>query len=223
MNTEVKTTNVIQDLVSSLTGFPLWEVVQRLKNFFKRIQHILSPNGIYEVLDYESTLELKDPKGEQAAFHKREKVRYLQDNIIAYQDQAWGDGEVLLNYRATPGKAVDFYRPGQKTYIVISIRNVRNFGDQDEFLIEWNMKNCFLRAQELWETSIDHPTRRVKVNIIFPSSRPPLRVFIIEDSRKKGALLTDNNITLMLDGRWNVHWETDQVRQHERYMLLWDW
>ena len=50
----------------------------------------LSVDGMYEVLEYESTLELKDRKGKQALFRKREKVRYLQDNIIAYQDQAWG-------------------------------------------------------------------------------------------------------------------------------------
>ncbi len=42
------------------------------------------------MLEYESTLELLDRKGEKAIFKKRQKVRYLQDNIIAYQDQAWG-------------------------------------------------------------------------------------------------------------------------------------
>ena len=59
----------------------------------------LSVEGMYEVLEYESTLELKDGKGKKAYFHKREKVRFLQDNIIAYQDQAWGDGKILQNYR----------------------------------------------------------------------------------------------------------------------------
>jgi len=54
---------------------------------------------MYEVLEYESTLELKDRGGKRATFKKREKVRYLQDNVIAYQDQAWGDGEILVNYR----------------------------------------------------------------------------------------------------------------------------
>ena len=65
--------------------------------------HPRSPTGMYEVLEYESTLELLDAKGQRATFHKREKVRYLQDNVIAYQDQAWGDGEILLQYRCTPG------------------------------------------------------------------------------------------------------------------------
>jgi len=69
-----------------------------------------------EVLRYESTLELKDRGGERATFKKREQVRYLQDNVIAYQDQAWGDGEILVNYRCSPGTPVDRYQSGYKTH-----------------------------------------------------------------------------------------------------------
>jgi hypothetical protein len=87
---------------------------------------------LYEVLEYESTLELKDREGRKATFKKREKVRYLQDNVIAYQDQAWGDGEILLNYRCTPGAPVDRYRSGYKTTILISRREVKDKGDVDE-------------------------------------------------------------------------------------------
>ena len=39
-------------------------------------------------------------------------MRYLQDNIIAYHDQTWDDGDILLDYRCTPGTAVDRYRLG---------------------------------------------------------------------------------------------------------------
>jgi hypothetical protein len=85
-----------------------------------------SYRGLYEVLEYESTLELKDREGKKATFKKREKVRYLQDNVIAYQDQAWGDGEILLNYRCAPGIPVDQYRSGYKTYILISRRELKD-------------------------------------------------------------------------------------------------
>jgi len=58
--------------------------------------------GLYEVLDYEATLELKDKRGKRACVRKYEKVRYLQNNIITFQDQAWGDGKILINYRLLP-------------------------------------------------------------------------------------------------------------------------
>jgi hypothetical protein len=65
-----------------------------------------SPKGVYDVLDYKSTFEMKNRAAKRATFNKREKVRYLQNNIIANQDQARADGEILVNYRCTPGTPV---------------------------------------------------------------------------------------------------------------------
>ncbi|MCD6576615.1 MAG: hypothetical protein J7K66_01215 [Anaerolineaceae bacterium] len=62
------------------------------------VQRVRKP-GMYEVLSYESTLEILDPKGKQAIFTKKEEVKFLQDNIIAFQDQAWGRGKILENYQ----------------------------------------------------------------------------------------------------------------------------
>ena len=138
-----------------------------------------SVRGLYEVLEYESTLELKDRKGKKATFRKREKVRYLQDSVIAYQDQAWGDGEILLDYRCTPGTPVDRYRTGYKTYILISRREVKNREDLDEFHVEWRIRDGFVRETEQWETHVTHPTRHLELQVIFPKSRPPLRAALL--------------------------------------------
>ena len=113
--------------------FSWLEALGDVWEFLRKVMQGLSFEGMYEVLEYESTLELKDREGKRATFKKREKVRYLQDNIIAYQDQAWGDGEILLDYRWAPGTPVDRYRSGYKTHILISRRGVKNKGDVDEF------------------------------------------------------------------------------------------
>lgn len=215
--------NIIKATIQCVSGFPFAELFPKLWELIKWVQRIIPPRGIYEVLDYESILELKDPKGELAVFQKREKVRYLQDNVMAYQDQAWGDGEILINYKATPGKAVDFYRPGQTTYILISLQNARNYGDRDEFHIQWEMKNCFLRGREQWETAVDHRTRRLQINVIFPATRPPQRIYIIEKSTKKAKMIRDEELVQGSDDRWLFHWETNRVRQHEVYVVRWDW
>jgi hypothetical protein len=152
----------------------------------------LADEGMYEVLEYESCLELLDSKGRRARFTKREKVRYLQNNILAYQDHAWGDGEILLDYRCTPGVVVDRYRPGQKTFLLISLRESKQKGDIDEFNIQWGIRDGFLREQELWETEIRHRTRRATVRIIFPKSRPPLRVWLEQNIRRKRQQLSSN-------------------------------
>lgn len=183
----------------------------------------LSVEGMYEVLEYESTLELKDKKGKQAFFRKREKVRYLQDNIIAYQDQAWGDGDILQNYSCSPGTPVDIYRPGRKTYILVSLREVKNQGEMDEFNIEWGIANGFLRTRERWETEIRHRMKLLKVQVIFPKERPPISVSLIEYSRQRTFTLNEENKTKLPDGCWLISWEMQRPRLHETYILKWEW
>jgi hypothetical protein len=76
--------------------------------------------------------------------------------VIAYQDQAWGDGEILLNYRCTPGTPGDRYRSGYKTTILISRREVKDKGDVNELNIEWGIRRGFLRQAEQGETHVTH-------------------------------------------------------------------
>ena len=214
------TLSTIMDLVS---GIPLKNLAGNLLRTVKRIRAVLSPSGIYEVLDYESTLEIKDIMGKEAYFYKREKVRYLQNNIIAYQDQAWGDGEILKNYYCSPGKAVDFSRPGRKTIILIAIQNIRHFGDQDEYVIAWGMTDCFLRGKEQWETSIDHPTSKIRLNLIFPFKRPPYQVLLIEESLHRSSLIDSQHFNRIDNERWMIHTEIEKPRLNERYILQWEW
>jgi hypothetical protein len=177
--------SLFDKLTAVLLGLPWADVVgDAFKALRKAIQG-RTCKGLYEVLEYESTLELKDREEETATFRKREKVRYLQENVIAYQDQAWGDGEILLNYRCTPGTPVDWYRSGYKTHILISRREVRDKGDVDEFNIEWDIREGFLRQAEQWETHMTHRTRRLKINVVFPRSRPPRHAIPIEGNRQR--------------------------------------
>jgi hypothetical protein len=208
-------------LSAILLDIPWKQVIGYLWTTGKDLLSRLRGQGLYEVLEYESTLDLKGIGGKRAAFRKRQKVRYLQDNIIAYQDQAWGDGKILLNYRCTPGKPVDRYRSGYKTQNLISLREVKKRGDIDEFNIQWGIRDGFLRQTEQWETDISHRTKRMIVNVIFPKARPPLRASIIERSHQREVSLGKKK--RLPDGRWLVSWSKNAPRLHEQYVLQWEW
>jgi hypothetical protein len=213
--------SLVDRLIAILLGLPWPKVLKQAYNLIRTVMPGHS-GRIYEVLAYESTLELKDRGGQRATFHKRERVRYLQDRIIAYQDQAWGDGEILLDYQCSPGTPVDRYRSGHKTYILISRREVRDKGDVDEFNIEWGIRQGFLRQAEQWETHVTHRTKRLKINVIFPRSRPPRHPVLIEGNRQRSHDL-GKNAQVLPDGRWRVSWETHRPRLYENYVLQWEW
>lgn len=88
--------NLPQTLSSTLDLIQLgWQI----KNTFHRL---LPVSGLYEVLDYESLLELHDTRGTKTTFTKEQTIHYLQNNIIAIQDTAWGDGDILPITNAPP-------------------------------------------------------------------------------------------------------------------------
>jgi hypothetical protein len=168
-------------------------------------------------------LELQDTKGKRAIIKKRKKVRYLQNNIIAYQDYGWGDGEQFLNYRAKPGIKVDQYKMGYKTYILLSLREVKDRGDVDEFHVQWKIRNGFLKPDGFWETDVSSRTKQMKVNMIYPKDRPPYNIRLVEHNLRRTRTLGDSSKKQLPDGRWQVTWETSKPRLYEHYILRWDW
>lgn len=178
---------------------------------------------MYEVLDYQTKLTIHDPKGKSATLTKYEKVRFLQDNIIAYQDQGWGDGKILQNYRCSPGVPVDFYRTGYKTYILISLRTLKNKGDVTEFNFQWKMKDCFLKPTGFWGTDICHWTDHVKVQVVFPISKPPQKAEVVQKNRRRTKVLGVNCTQQLPNGKWSLTWEQFHPTLYEQYVLKWNW
>ncbi len=216
-------TNALTRIIATALGLPWIEIVKEAWKLGRKILRGLVHEGMYEVLEYESTLELHDKGGKRATFKKRKKVRYLQNEIIAYQDYGWGDGEQFLEYKSRPGRKVDQYKAGYKTYILLSLRELKNRGDEDEFHIQWKIRNGFLKPDGFWGTDVSSRTRHMKVNVIFPKNRPPQSVRLVENNIRQTNILENNSIKQLPDGRWQVTWEKSKPRLYEHYVIRWDW
>lgn len=206
-----------------LLGLPWVEIIMEAWKLGHKILRGLANEGMYEVLEYDSTLELQNISGKKAIFTKRKKVRYLQNDIIAFQDYGWGDGEQFADYQASPGVAVDRYKIGYKTYILLSLREVKNRGDVDEFNISWRIKGGFLRPDGFWETDISSRTAYMKTSVIFPKGRPPQNVRLVESNIRRTTVLGNDAIQNLPDGRWRVSWENHKPKLYEHYIIRWDW
>jgi hypothetical protein len=220
---DTKGTIIVRFPKGITVGLPLFEILGEIWRIGRKLMRGLASEGMYEVLDYESTLELLDDKGKKATFSKKLKVRYLQDETIAFQDFAWGDGEILVDYKTNPGRPVDQHRSGYKTYILLSLREVKNRGDIDNYKISWGIRKGFLTPDGYWSTEISHRMKLVKVNVIFPQKRTPHRVFLEENNRRKTMALDEKYWKKLSDGRWRVTWEVDKPKLYENYVIRWDW
>ena len=186
------------------------------------IQKLRKP-GMYDVLNYESTLEIIDPRGMVGKFQKCERVRFLQDNVIAIQDQVWGFNKDIFDYKCSPGVPVDFHEVGHKTLIVISLREVRSKNDEIDLNMQWYLKGNSIEKTGTWETYINQSTNQLNLSIIFPVERPPIRVWINEGNRKRSLDLDKNYLLRLPNNQWKISWEKKNPRIFETYSLNWEW
>lgn len=143
-----------QDWISLLFG-----LYRAVRLFMRRERH----EGMYEILEFDSTLELAGPEGETAIFKRRQRVKFLQDNVIAFQDCAWGDGEIFADYKCSPGTEVDRYQEEDRWNVLISLRETKSAGDVDDFYFERTVKSGFTQDDEWRQTEIRHRTRHLRV------------------------------------------------------------
>lgn len=210
-------------LVIPFLGSDYIEILVFLIRMIRRVFSVKVHEGMYEVLELDSSLELLDNRGEQAILHKREKVKFLQDDILAYQDTAWGDGNIFEDYKCSPGKAVDTYREGNRFNILISLRQTKHRGDVEQFLIERQIKSGFTKEVEDFQSDIDHTTRRLTLTVTFPKERTPKVVTIIEHNLSRSTPLGEKSKQTLPDGRQQWVWSTDHPRLFEAYIMRWEW
>jgi hypothetical protein len=179
--------------------------------------------GLYEILEYDAVLELKDARGETAVLRRREKVRFLQDHIVAYKYKAWGDGELFADLKCSPGVVADRYKHGLRHVVVISLRETKNRGDVVEFNIERAIKGGFTKAEEWFQTQLNFKTRHVRVAVVFPKKRPCTRAVLVERNRNRTRVLGEENLSLLPDGRQVLSWEETNPPVNELYTLKWSW
>lgn len=179
--------------------------------------------GMYEILDYDVTLELKDRKGEMAIFKNQQRVKFLQDEIISFPDYAWGDGSIFADYHCSPGRVVDRYQEGDRWNILISLRETKNSGDTEDFYIERIAKRGFLKAEESLQTEIRHRTRRLRMTIIFPKGRQCQRAVLLKRSRHRTQVLGPEHFTNLPNGEQRLVWETTKIRRFEIFTIKWMW
>jgi hypothetical protein len=215
--------NITSTISNLLINIPWPELIGNSIKYAGKLLRGYSQEGMYKVLDYESTLEILDDKGKNAKFSKQKKVKYLQDNTIVYQDCAWGDGKILINYKTNIGKPVDQYQSGYKTIVLLSLHEIKNKGDVDDFYINWEIMDGFKKKEEFWETHVSQKTKNFCLNIIFPKNRKPLRMRIEESNRRRAHVLNRNHFTYLPDGRLKATWVTRNPRLYENYIIKWRW
>jgi len=216
--------SLVQTVVTALLS--VLSTPQLVTLFEKLLPHLpaLKPAvGLYAVLEHEVALDLLDAMGQAAMYRKRQKVRFLQDHILAFADKVWGDGNIFADYQCSPGIPVDFYREGHRYNILISLRETKRRGDIETFHIQRKIISGFMRAVEEFQTVIDHQTAQLSMSVTYPVERRPSQIWLIEQNAGRTRVLGPDHVTQLADGRQQVTWRSAEPKLHEAYILRWRW
>lgn len=177
----------------------------------------------FEVVDYDSTLELCDVRGHKAVFLRRTRLRFLQDYTIAIQDFVWGDGDPIADYKFSPGHIVDRYRDGERWNLLISLRQTKARNEEETFTVERTVHDAFKGNEEWVQAETWLPFRKLCLRVQFPKSRPCKRAWIIERSRNRTTQLDIAHFHTLPNGRMEVVWQRQSPRRGEVFTLKWEW
>jgi hypothetical protein len=188
-------------------------------------QHALKTRraGMYAVERHETVLELCNKKGSVAEHRKTQTIHFLQDNIVIYQDTAWGDGEIFADYQCSPGYPVDTYREGNRYRVLISLRKTMNQNDIEQFHFKRTIRDGFTQSTEEFQTEVNHFTDWLTISVIFPKTRLPIEVLLLKRNEATTMELTDDNKEILADGRHKYIWTTHHPKRFEAYIMRWRW
>jgi hypothetical protein len=219
----ISTHSSSSELISALSVLLNSEFLRWFAAQVLQLWHTSRFDGIYNVNAHHVTLELLDRQGKTAVYTKRQDIEFRQNGVFAIQDQAWGDGDLFAQYTCSPGVAVDRYKEGYRWKILISLRGTRNKGDQERLVVERTVKDGFTTPVGNFQTQVDHPTQTLSISVIFPRTRHPKYVTVIEQNMKRTYTLGQASITPLSKERVQYQWQVNKPRLYEAYILRWEW
>lgn len=179
--------------------------------------------GIYEVLNHENIWELDDVHGSQVTHTKNMQVKFIQNNVIAIEDFIWGDGVFMKDYSCTPGHVADTYKSGSRTNVLISIRDVKNKGDIENFEFKRKIVDGFKSSSEWVEIMPIYRTRKLNIKVVFPIGRPCKRATLTTNANGAAKPIQRSEIESQPDGRQAINLVFENPKIREVFTIRWDW
>ncbi len=187
-----------------------------------RLKGMLLPGSLltspYEILDYDATLTLDDPEGIRATFQRTQNIRFLQDGVSAILDHMWGDGVVATLYDNNAGRLGDSFKDGDHRHLVINLRRSMGKGETLAFEVVRKAMVGFTKNEEWLETRIDHLTKRLIRNVVFPKQRPCLYATLQHD-----GLEIPLPVMKLAGGKTLVRFDVHRPSIDTPYTVRWSW
>ncbi len=184
-----------------------------------RLSFWSSPSLSYENLLLDVTLDLRDAAGQRAKVTCRQRVRFLVDDTGVIESPIWGDGDQLARYEVAGARKLGERPDGPKRTLLLGLarRPARNRCATIEATRQ--IRDGFTAENEYFETAVQRPTKRLRLTVLFPRSRPPDHPHLVSST---GERLRQPRLRLR-EGRASLRWGLVSPKPQSVYSLRWAW
>lgn len=184
---------------------------------------IAAGEGLYEYTHAEDVWDIEDRDAHTVTLTKTRTVKYLQNEVFAIRDFAWGTGAVSgAQVIEGPGDAVHDYTRDEQEHTIILLDGIRGRrSDPDHFKFRRVFADSFPDRTESVVAEVVNATGRIAVTVRFPPDRPPTSAWLTR--REAGIVEEEPIVPRPSGGRQQVTWTTDRPRRFASYRIYWKW
>jgi hypothetical protein len=130
----------------------------------------------------------------------------------------WGDGNLLAQFEVAGARYLGEQSDGPRRVQLLGLDGPAAKRSAT-LRFTRRIRNGFLKPDEYFESSVQRPTRQLRVTVLFPKARPPKLAYLVGTS---GKSLSQPRVTLR-QGRASLRWALQSPRLGSVYSLRWAW
>ena len=170
---------------------------------------------LYETITFDSRLEIGE-EGRIAHFLRRQRVRFLEDDVTIFLDRVWGDGVLFASYDTGSTRIIDAF-PTRRGELVVLLGLPRPFrkGETFEVVTERKIFGAFTDQNAYWELTMSAPTQTLSLDVSDRGSRGTNAVYVAAP-RLRG-------LDVVRHGKHSLRLKVDSPSLYVPYRLEWRW
>lgn len=166
----------------------------------------------YETIKFSGRLKFLDTTRSVAIFTRRQRVRFLEDNVGVMFDRVWGEGVILGRYSVQEAKLMEPIRTSNGYILPLALPGRFRKGDVFDLVTHRRIIGAFDNDSGYWDTSMTKPTELIQITVITPPGMAVAKPEIIAPPRGDFDLTEKANSLKMrvakpaLSGPYRLAW-----------------
>ena len=137
----------------------------------------------YETIKFSGRLEILDRERRAARFVRRQRVRFLEDDVGVFMDRVWGEGVLFAGYAAPGLRMLEPIRTLKGYVVPLRLPRLFRKGDVFDIVTERRIIGAFYHPLAYWDTAMSAPTELVSIEVAAPAGTPIKRPEIVAPAR----------------------------------------